>query len=163
MTKIVLAQTPSDFKSIEQLAAKIWSHHYIPIIGKAQVDYMLDKFQTAKAIEQQIEEGFEYYLINFKDNTVGYLAVVKKEDILFLSKIYVLSDHRGKGIGKAAFAFIEDRAKQLACKSISLTVNKNNVNSIAAYEKLGYNNVDSIIIDIGNGFIMDDYKFEKEI
>ena len=42
-------------KSIEQietlskLACEIWNQHFVPIIGQAQVDYMLDKFLSPKA------------------------------------------------------------------------------------------------------------------
>jgi RimJ/RimL family protein N-acetyltransferase len=42
-------------------------------------------------------------------------------------------------------------------------VNKNNVNSIKVYEKLGFKKTGPVIQDIGNGFVMDDYKMEKDI
>ena len=59
---------------IEQLAHTIWREHYIPIIGKAQVDYMLDKFQSTSAIQEQIDTGFEYFWIEFESMPVGYMA-----------------------------------------------------------------------------------------
>jgi RimJ/RimL family protein N-acetyltransferase len=46
---------------------------------------------------------------------------------------------------------------------IALTVNKNNVNSIKAYEKMGFKNVGSVVQDIGSGYVMDDYKMEKTL
>ena len=59
--------------------------------------------------------------------------------------------------------FIEDKAKKYHCKIIRLTVNKNNTNSISAYEKLGFINKGGVVKDIGNGFVMDDYKMEKTL
>ena len=86
-----------------------------------------------------------------------------EEDAVFLSKIYVLSDYRGKKIGKTAMLFVENSTKKLGLSKIYLTVNKDNLNSIKAYEKLGYRNTGAAIKDIGEGFIMDDYKMEKII
>ena len=43
---------------------------------------------------------------------------------------------------------------------ITLTVNKYNLPAICIYEKVGFNRVDSIETDIGNGYVMDDYVYE---
>ena len=117
------ATSKDHFEVIAKLAHDIWHEHYTPIIGKDQVNYMVAKFQTSEAMQQQAEEGYEYYVLNHQNNDVGYLAIEKRDDDLFLSKIYLLKTCRGKGFGKVAFNFIEKRACDLNCKSISLTVN----------------------------------------
>jgi ribosomal protein S18 acetylase RimI-like enzyme len=89
------------------------------------------------------------------------MSIKRQEKSLFLSKIYVSKNYRGKKIGKTAMAFVEAKAMKMQCKSITLTVNKYNVNSIAAYETMGFKNMGEMITDIGEGFIMDDYKMEK--
>ena len=48
-------------------------------------------------------------------------------------------------------------------QSVYLTVNKQNHGPIAVYKKLGFQIVDSVETDIGNGFIMDDYIMEKPL
>ena len=163
MTKINIANSEVDFNTITKLASTIWKEHYTPIIGIEQVDYMLDKFQSVNAIKKQIEEGAEYYLISHEESQVGYISVSQKKNSLFLSKIYILSSIRGKGVGKKAMQFIEDLAIEKQCNTVSLTVNKNNTNSIKAYEKMGFVKVKEIVIDIGNGFVMDDFKMEKSL
>jgi len=80
---------------------------------------------------------------------------------LFLSKIYIAKSSRGLGFGKIAMNFIEKQAQQLNCKKIYLTVNKYNTNSIKAYQKIGFDKIEELIKDIGNGYVMDDYKMEK--
>lgn len=162
---ITFIHVSSEFQiaRVADLANIIWNEHYPNIIGQNQVDYMVDKFQSTKAINQQIEEGYRYHLINYKDESVGYLSIKKNNDDLFLSKIYILKELRGKGIGKAAFSYIENQAKEQNCKSISLTVNKNNIGTVKAYEKIGFKNIGSIVIDIDNGFVMDDYKMIKNL
>jgi ribosomal protein S18 acetylase RimI-like enzyme len=163
MTKINIANSEVDFNTITKLASTIWKEHYTPIIGIEQVKYMLDKYQSVNAIKKQIEEGAEYYLISYKNESVGYLSVSTKESSLFLSKIYILSSQRGKRIGKTSMEFIEEIAIKNQCENISLTVNKYNTNSIKAYEKMGFVKVKEIVIDIGNGFVMDDFKMEKSL
>jgi len=163
MIKIITATNKSDFKIIADLAKEIWEEHYTPIIGIEQVDYMLNKFQSELAIENQIREGYQYFTIYFGGIPVGYLSFIKKEESLFLSKIYILQSERGKGIGKFTMEFVEEKAIELELSSITLTVNINNANSIKAYEKMGFKNIGTQVADIGNGFVMDDFLFEKKL
>ena len=46
---------------------------------------------------------------------------------------------------------------------IWLTVNKKNTNSISAYQKMGYKIIEEIVTDIGEGYVMDDFKIRLEI
>ncbi len=55
--------TETQIETVARLACEIWNQHFIPIIGKAQVDYMLEKFQSKRAISEQIENGYSYYLL----------------------------------------------------------------------------------------------------
>jgi ribosomal protein S18 acetylase RimI-like enzyme len=48
-------------------------------------------------------------------------------------------------------------------KTIWLTCNRNNTESLAVYEHLGFKKVREEVADIGNGFVMDDYIMEYEI
>lgn len=163
MTNIVPVKTASEVKITANLAATIWTEHYIPIIGEGQVTYMLEKFQSSMAIQDQMEKGIQYCLLKFNEAFVGYFSFSINDAFLFLSKLYVLKSARGNGIAKTALTYIESKAKENAIPKIQLTVNKYNSNSITAYEKMGFNNVDSIVQDIGNGYVMDDYVFEKKM
>ena len=155
--------TEYQIEIVEALAREIWTEHYVSIIGKEQVDYMLSKFQSRLAIREQIRAGMAYYLIKEEDAHIGYMAVQPKGRELLLSKIYVKSLKRGLGYGKKAVQFAEKVAKELNLDKIALTVNKKNINSIRAYEKIGFKNAGSVVQDIGNGFVMDDYKMEKTL
>jgi len=163
MTEIKIVNKESDYKTIADLARIIWQQHYVPIIGANQVEYMLDKYQSVAAIKQQLNEAAQYFIICYQDKAVGYISFIKKQDVLFLSKIYILDSYRGKGLGKSAMAFIKASAIKLGLVKIALTVNKYNTNSIKAYKKMGFDNIGEIVTDIGNGFVMDDYILEKNI
>lgn len=149
-----------ELEKVEALASVIWREHYTPIIGEDQVAYMLEKFQSVKTMRQQIAQGYHYFLINDGEIPLGYLSYEKRMEKLFLSKIYVLQNYRGKGIGTLGMNFVMDTAKALGCTAVSLTVNKYNHNSIKAYEKVGFINKKELVQDIGGGFVMDDYLME---
>ena len=47
-------RTPAQIAAVAALARETWTRHYVPIIGVAQVEYMLEKFQSEEAIARQI-------------------------------------------------------------------------------------------------------------
>ncbi|MEJ2584436.1 MAG: GNAT family N-acetyltransferase [Robiginitalea sp.] len=157
------ADNTSDFIQIAGLADVIWREHYTPIIGKAQVDYMLAHFQSTEAIAQQVSEKMIYFLIQEGETPVGYLAIQKRGQELFLSKIYLLKEYRGLGMGKKAMNFIAEKAREFFCDRIALTVNKHNDRSIKAYSKMGFENKGPLVTDIGGGFLMDDYLMVRNL
>ena len=91
----------------------------------------------------------------------SYALQIRDEE-LFLSKIYVASAARGQGVGKLAMDYIKSLARERNLAKVTLTVNKNNTNSIAAYQKFGFNKISDICVDIGGGYVMDDYLMELE-
>jgi RimJ/RimL family protein N-acetyltransferase len=148
---------------IEDLANEIWSEYFTAIIGKAQVDYMLEKFQSKKAIYEQIKNGYLYFLINSNSESIGYIGVLLKEHELFLSKLYIKLSERNRGYGRSAIMFLEKLAIGKGLDKISLTVNRYNSDTIQAYKKFGFENTGTVVQDIGNGFVMDDYKMERVV
>jgi len=155
--------TEPQIETVAWLAFEIWNQHFTPIIGKAQVDYMVDKFQSKRAITEQIEGGYSYYLLKADGDYIGYTGICPKEDELFLSKLYIRASQRGKGYGRKAIEFIEKLVREKGLGKITLTVNKNNTDTIRAYEKFDFKNVGPTVQDIGGGFVMDDYKMEKAV
>ena len=154
-----------DILNLAHMAKEIWEEHYTPIIGKDQVDYMLEKFQSELAIQAQINDNYNYFTVRKDNQAIGYLSYLIKDEThsLFLSKIYLKKAHRGKGLGRQMMQFITQKAKELNCQCITLTVNKYNENTIIAYQKFGFVQKRELVIDIGNGFVMDDFEMIYEI
>lgn len=148
---------------VAALAKIIWNEYFTLIIGKTQVDYMLEKFQSEQAMAQQLKEGMKYIAAYLDGELVGYSCYKLEQYALFLSKLYVRSDIRGQGVGKAMFMYELDIAKKEDKEKIYLTVNKRNTDTIALYNHLGFANAKSIVTDIGGGFVMDDYVMEYYI
>ncbi|GAL63834.1 GNAT family N-acetyltransferase [Algibacter lectus] len=161
MIAVKSVKTQEGFKLVETLASQIWYQHYPDIIGLEQVEYMLAKFNSAKAIEEQVRLGAQFYCLIYNETPVGYMAIKPEDNFLFLSKLYVAETSRGKGVGRVALNFIDEEAKKQQLLGIRLKVNKYNTASIAVYEKLDFKNVKASVTDIGNGFVMDDFEMEK--
>ncbi len=164
MQEIVRVVTKEQIQTLANLAKLIWTSHYTPIIGKNQVDYMVEKYQSVKAILEQIEnENYLYFLLYQNREPAGYFSFKLDENEVFLSKLYVKAELRKKGLGRKAMTFIQNITAENCLKNIRLTVNKNNKDSISAYLKLGFENVGPLVTDIGNGFVMDDYVLRKTL
>ncbi len=157
----VKVETEEQVKTVAELAREIWSEHYIPIVGEALVEYMLDHYQSPVAIADQIaNQNYLYFLLHDGERHIGYTALQLRQDELFLSKVYVKSSQRGRGFGRSIIEFAKEFALKNGCDKISLTVNKQNSKSITVYEKCGFKMVKEVVIDISNGFVMDDYVME---
>ena len=119
---------------------------------------MIENFQSEKAVIRQYQdENYTYYFITESGLNIGYFGISEQQDYLFLSKLYLSKEYRAKGIGTKTFNKVKELAVSKNYKEIRLTVNKYNQNSIKAYLKWGFEVIDSVVTDIGSGFVMDDY------
>lgn len=156
-----------DIDALCAIAETVWTEHYTPIIGAAQVAYMVQKFQSPVAVRDQIaNQNYRYYFLCLDGKKCGYTAIQPgnpDSKTLFLSKIYIDSQYRRNGLANAAVNFIHKLCVKEGYQKIWLTVNRNNSGSIAAYEKLGFSVTRTQAADIGNGYVMDDYIMETEV
>lgn len=161
---IAAVESPADVAAVAWLAHEIWYEHYVPIIGRVQVDYMVPRFQSTTAIAAQQARGLRYYLLRSGETAVGYFAIEPQPAAgrMFLSKLYLLKDWRGHGFSRQAIDFIQAECRREHLPLLSLTVNKFNP-AVRAYEGLGFVNVADVVTDIGSGFVMDDYQMEKTV
>ena len=158
------AETDTQVREIADLAKVIWNEHFTPIIGKDQVDYMVEKFQSYPALKEQISEEYEYYQIFSGGEFCGYTGIHPGEDNrLFLSKLYLKKESRGHHLATGAFSFLKEICRERGYSAIWLTCNKHNDNSLGVYRHFGFEIVDTQEADIGGGFIMDDYIMEYKM
>lgn len=153
-----------DIDAIADLARDIWNEYYVSLLGQAQVDYMVARFQSADSIREQLRDGYEYFVVHRSGTLIGYIALKPEPDDeqFFISKLYLDKSSRGSGTGRGCMEFIEQLARQRGFTRLWLTVNKGNP-SVKVYERLGFRIAADIVMDIGNGFVMDDYRMEKQV
>lgn len=151
---------------IEQLARKIWPIAYAEILSDEQLEYMLSMFYSEEALQEQLEEKkHNFYLV--LNNSGDYLGFVSYELDCELGKtkihkIYVLPETQGLGLGKLLFEKVREEALKANQKAIFLNVNKYN-KAQQFYSKLDFKIVKEEVIDIGRGYVMDDYVMELVI
>lgn len=161
--EFVKVENDEDIRRTADLAEEIWHEHFTDIIGEAQVNYMVDKFQSYPALKEQLENGYEYYRIICDGEMAGYIGVHPEDGKLFLSKLYLHKDFRGQHLSTKAFHFLKDLCRERGLSVIWLTCNKNNDHTLDVYDHLGFRTVRSEKNDIGNGFYMDDYIMEYSV
>lgn len=154
-------ESDSELRETAELAEKIWHECFIGIISEAQIDYMVEKYQSYKAMKKQLaEQDYCYFAVREDGDLCGYIGVKpEKDDRFFLSKLYLRSDKRGRGIASLMMKRVFDEAKACGKKSVYLTVNKHNDHAIDVYKSVGFELIDEVVTDIGCGFVMDDYIF----
>ena len=162
---IVEVHSGNDVETVSTLAKEIWSEHFTPIIGKAQVNYMLEKFQSREAIRQQLKSGSIYLLVEQERQNVGYAGLIpdSKNSSMHLSKLYLQKAVRGQGLARELMRYIEALCQKQKISRIWLTVNRHNTIPIAAYEKMGFITTSETVQDIGAGYVMDDFIMEKQL
>ena len=149
--------TANDIVAIQALAHRIWHQHYPGIISREQIDYMLGLWYSAPALAEQIAEpSREFLLAEQEGEPIAYSAAKPTDDgqYLFIHKLYVDESARGIGVGSH---IIEHFASLAGSRPLQLRVNRHNVNSIRFYKKHGFAITGEDILDIGHGYIMDDY------
>ncbi|ADQ16844.1 GNAT family N-acetyltransferase [Leadbetterella byssophila] len=146
-----------DIPFLQDLARRAWEVTYSPILERDQLNYMLGLFYSHEVLAQQITSGEQIYLIDdegkgFISYQMNYPEVQKCK----IHKLYLDPDQKGKGLGTAMIQEVVSRCQKEGMRELLLNVNKYNSAKVF-YEKVGFVVKDEVVIDIGRGYIMDDY------
>jgi GNAT superfamily N-acetyltransferase len=151
----------SDIVFIRGIVDKTWPATYTTILGKQQVDYMIEQLYNPELLEAQMRDHHYYFLALRDYQPVGFASVSRVEDNIFkLQKIYVLPSEQKTGTGKALMATVETVSKSMGATRLQLNVNRKNI-ARSFYEKKGFTIIKEEDIDIGQGYFMNDYVMEK--
>ena len=162
MNKIIEIES-KDIGLIQEIAHKTWPHTFADILSKKQIRYMLDIMYNSATLLKRIEVGSTFDLCYCDDIPAGFMETkIEGEGLMKIHKIYILPEYQKKSIGKSLMnrAFI--RAKESGCNSITLNVNRYN-KATDFYKHLGFVIVSEEDIDIGYGYLMEDYVMIKEV
>ena len=149
----------ADIRDIQHLSKTIWNAHYPGIISREQIDHMLAQMYSTHVLNREMEQqGYRYVLVRMDGADVGYLSfrLDDREASVLLSKIYLLPELHGKGLGRRMLQYVAGAARAAGARTVTLRVNRNNHAAIRAYERFGFTRTGTIVTDIGSGFVMDD-------
>ena len=149
----------SDIPLIQRLADEIWRGSYRELLGEAQVEYMLGWMYGTERLWNDLGSGVQYDIIENAGVPVGFIGYQRYVDqpVVHLHKLYLSPSQHGRGVGQAALRHVREFAKRSGATTVELRVNKRNERAIQAYRRAGFEIQDSIVADIGGGFVMDDY------
>jgi N-acetylglutamate synthase-like GNAT family acetyltransferase len=153
----------NDIATIRDIATITWPDAYGTYISMAQLDYMIDMMYNEVSLEDQMNKGHQFYMAEHNDTAIGFASVSKEADnACKLNKLYVLPTAQKTGAGKTLLHKVIEYATSLAASCVYLQVNKQN-NAQHFYSKHGFTIREASILEIGNGYIMDDYIMELKL
>jgi len=152
--------------NIQSIAKETWPKTFESILSPEQIRYMMNWMYSTASLTEQFSISNRYFLAESEGKFLGFMSIennCQQSGRTKIHKAYIVPSAQRKGIGHAFFDVAASEAIKSGDKAIYLNVNKSNQQAIAFYEKYGLKNIKSEVIDIGNGFVMDDYVFEKSI
>ena len=156
----------ADVEPLNALAREIWHAHYPAIVSMAQIEYMLNQRYNTGVVLGELQRDDLWWDKLLVDGVMAgfssyFLTGAPGE--MKLDKLYVHPGCQRRGYGGMMIARACEVARTRGCNRLTLAVNKNNRGAIDAYLKHGFRIADSVVKDIGDGFVMDDYIMEKPV
>jgi ribosomal protein S18 acetylase RimI-like enzyme len=155
---MIYTATLSNIPEIQAISARVWPQSYKEVISSGQISYMLDLMYSSEALKKQmLDQGCEFLLYQPNDYSVGFASYSKNEEGIWrLHKLYVDIDQHGKGIGKILLEEVKKRVAAKGGNELELNVNKRNKSKDFYYSQ-GFTLRREEVIDIGEGYVMDDF------
>ena len=163
---IIRQLTKEELTKVQSIAHRTWPSTFATILSPEQIDYMLNWMYDLKMLESQLEKGHTFLLAEEDEKELGFAGFelnYAEGPKAKLHKIYLLPEAQGKGVGKALILEVANRAKNAGQKSLLLNVNKYNQKAIDFYSRIGFIEIYKEVIDIGNGYVMDDVVMELNL
>lgn len=153
-------------KIIRELANVIWPKTFAEILTPDQIIFMMDWMYSLQTLEKKHQEGQVFLLVYQDSFPIGFAAFesnIKNTGKTKIHKLYIDQQVQGKGVGRSVIDYIDLSASRNSQTHLILNVNRFNQKAIDFYYKIGFTEAYREVIDIGNGFVMDDVVMEKEI
>jgi len=93
------------------LASEVWHEVYKRYFPAKQLDALIENLQSADAIEEDIDNDVNYFLVFLGSSLIGYFAWKMENTSLHLLHLYLKPEYRGKAIGRDIVASCERLAR----------------------------------------------------
>ncbi|MCQ2070459.1 MAG: GNAT family N-acetyltransferase [archaeon] len=141
----------------------IWMEVFTPMIsgGAEMTEYFFQTWLSVPEMHRAMDEGYDFGFFTVDGKKVGVYSTLKEGERLYLSKVYVHGDYRGKGYGSMLIQELFEHGREQGCTKAYLHVNIANEKAIKAYERNGMHKAYRLIKSQGNGFATNDYVMER--
>jgi diamine N-acetyltransferase len=157
--------TRADIPTIRAIAHATWPIAYAETLSPAQLAYMLERMYSEPALNKQFDEGHRFLLMHGEATAIAFAGFehhYQGRDHSRLHKLYALPSAQGTGVGKALLDAVIAAAHQAGDRVLELNVNRFN-RAKEFYERQGFRIVRDEVIDIGQGYVMDDHVMERSV
>ncbi|OJV55792.1 MAG: hypothetical protein BGO31_17005 [Bacteroidetes bacterium 43-16] len=154
----IIKAGPEQIEDIINIAHATWPEAYAQILSEVQLNYMLGEFYNKPYLAQRMEQGNLFYLVQHKEELLGFMEIEldEKPGYTKLHKLYVLPRAQGLKLGRLLMEEAIVIAKRAGQQGIFLNVNRYN-KAQQFYERQGFSVIETVDINIGNGFYMNDF------
>lgn len=158
--------TNDDVAQIQEVAEKTWLVSYQGVISSEQIRYMLDMMYNQTKIKAAINDPNQaFWLAEENGAVLGFCGIehgFPEAGFTRIHKLYILPNTQGSGLGKILLDQVEKEAQNHGNEKLHLNVNKKN-KAVGFYQKQGFITNHEEVLDIGNGYVMDDFVMVKAI
>ena len=132
--------TESDAEEASAFVHDMWVDTYAPIVigGRQHAEDIFDDWVGPRKIVSDMSRGHFFLYLLEDGRIIGLISAGKEGDDLEISKIYILPEYRGKGLGQESLDFLLAKGRELGCRKAFLEVNRQNNPAIAFYSKNGF-------------------------
>lgn len=163
---ILREATSADTALVQGIARATWPVSYADMISPAQIAYMLDLMYSTQALEAQFGvKGHRFFLAEQDGTAVGFAGFehgYRGTQGTRLHKLYVLPLMQGGGVGGELLEAMTTETRKAGNTAIELNVNKRN-RAKNFYLRHGFKVERDEVLDIGEGYVMDDHVMVKSL
>ncbi len=151
----------AELEIVRDLALQIWPKCYRRMISPDHIDEMLSALFDLDTLEQDMtEKGHTYWVVRVGHRDVGFVSAHLDGTRVWITKLYVLQDYRGFGLGKALVQAVQDYFAP--AQRLSLCVHKEHDVAVDFCLRSGFNIDREIPFSLGAyGFV--DYVMHKDL
>lgn len=163
----IITATKAQLIEVQKIAYVAWPHTFADTLTPSQIDYMMNWMYDLEALETQVLDKNHIFLLAEEDGKyVGFCSYelnCLNSGKVKVHKIYLLPEVQRKGIGKQLISEVGLIAHKHGYEFVYLNVNRFNLKAIQAYLAMGFYESRREVIEIGNGFVMDDIVMEMKL
>jgi ribosomal protein S18 acetylase RimI-like enzyme len=165
MSDVLVIRTADadDLNTIGYLAYQVWPTAYRDVLKFDELHYMLQHFYSPDALrEQMLKKNHTFLLAETEEEVpVGFASFSQHSQGVFkLHKLYVLPGFQNLHVGRSLLECVIEECVDAGGEKLLLNVNRNN-KALSFYEKLDFRIIEEEDVDIGNGYVQQDYIMEK--
>lgn len=144
---------------IREIAYETWPICYAQIVTAEQIDFMLTYMYAMEELGSQWDRGVVFKILWADEEAAGFIAyesLTQEKSYLRIHKLYVRPRFHKRSFGYALMQDAINFGQEKNLSYLELNVNKQNP-AFNFYKRLGFLIEREMVLDIGKGFVMDDY------